>query len=112
MGRSWRTSPSDPPPPPGSRTRRLCSPTADGTPPAHIGNRLGQSVVLEHSRHVEVFNHHHWLGFRQPAGELMQRVGALVSHLPILPAEALCRLLPVLTALGLAGDRPVRSLEL
>ena len=59
---------------------------------AHIADGLRQVMVLQHARHVEVFNHHDGLGFRQSAGELMQRVGPLIGHAAMQARETLRRL--------------------
>jgi hypothetical protein len=69
---------------------------------AHVGDGLGQMVVLQHASHVHVFEHHNRLGFRQLGGHLMQRVGPLIRHLSMLLAKPPRGFLAVLAALHLA----------
>jgi hypothetical protein len=71
-------------------------------PKAYIGDGLGQMMVLQHAHYVQVFNHHDCLGFRQPARELMQRVGALVGHSAMESSELLACLAAVVAALASA----------
>ena len=48
---------------------------------SHIRNRLRQFVILEHAAYIQALQHNSWLGFRQLAGDLMQRIGSNVRHL-------------------------------
>jgi hypothetical protein len=48
---------------------------------AHIPNGLSQPVVLHHTTNIQIFNHQHRLGFRQPGCDLMQRGVPLIAYL-------------------------------
>src|SRR5215469_4048315 len=47
----------------------------------HIADGLGQTMILEHARDIQIFNDQDRLGSRQPGGDLMQRVVPLVLDL-------------------------------
>jgi hypothetical protein len=59
-------------------------------------------VVLEHPEPVQILNHYDCLGFRQSAGELMQRVGTLIRHSAVEPRALTNGLLAVAAAFHFA----------
>jgi len=79
---------------------------------AYVCNRLRQMMVLEHAGYVQVLNHHDCLGFRQSAGELMQRIGTLMGDPAMQLREFADRLLAIAAAFVLAGNGALQSLEL
>ena len=78
---------------------------------AHVGDRLGQMVVLQHPAHLQVFQHDGRLGSRQPAGDLVQGVAADIRHPGVLPCQPVYGLPAVGAAFFPSGDRPLQSLQ-
>jgi hypothetical protein len=79
---------------------------------AYIPDGLCQTVVLEHSADVQIFDDQHRLGFRQPGGDLMQGVAALVAYLPMELRQPADGLLAVLAAFLSPTHHPLETFEL
>src|SRR6185312_13491992 len=68
-------------------------------------------MVLEHPRHIEVFDDQNRLGFRQPGGDLMQRVLSLIANLSMEFCQLAGGFLAVLAASLAAAHHPLQALE-
>lgn len=80
-------------------------------PPTAVGDTLGERVVLEHPRHIQVFELDEAVLIHKSMTELVQEVGSLSGNVLVLACDQQTRFVAIAAVLLLARERALQLLQ-